>query len=440
MLAFELAIHLQDFALLYFMHFQIGTEISKTSPRIEFAHILRGIAASAVVISHLTYLIWREPNAIGALISYPAVPKIIRSAQFSPITDFGLPYFWGHFGVALFFLISGFVIPFSVSSLSRSGFMAARIFRIWPTYLVGLVIAVTCIALNSARSNIAFPYSAVEVLTSALILPRWPTLTRSIDGIIWTLEIEIFFYGLCVVMMDLIRSFDWRIFLLTLLVVPLAYVVGSQGETLMGMGMPVYALAHWASAVPVYVSFMLCGTALYYHYRGHLARIELLMIHAFLLVAFVTSMRVGVLAEQGWTAPTCYLFAYAVFILSYLGRDWLATLPSWGRQPIYWLADISYPLYAVHGVLGYTILVHTIEAGISSWGAVAIALATVLAVAALVHRMIELPSQFFGKSLAFKLGPAQDLNSQSKATPISSPNVEMKSVTSPNSISGPLYR
>src|SRR5258708_30322456 len=114
--------------------------------------------------------------------------------EFEPLTDFGLPYFWGHFGVVLFFLISGFVIPFSVSSLSRSGFVAARIFRIWPTYLVGLAIAVICIASNSALSNIAFPYSSIQLLTSALIVPRCPTLTRSIDGIIWTLDIDIFFY------------------------------------------------------------------------------------------------------------------------------------------------------------------------------------------------------------------------------------------------------
>ena len=73
------------------------------SRRIEFAHILRGIAAGAVVISHLTYLIWREPGIIGGLISYPALPRIIQDTQFVPVTDFGLPFFWGHFGVALFF-------------------------------------------------------------------------------------------------------------------------------------------------------------------------------------------------------------------------------------------------------------------------------------------------------------------------------------------------
>ena len=70
--------------------------------RIEFAHILRGFAASAVIVSHLGYLIWRQPEMIGALIAYPQVAGIIRGQNFIPITDFGVPYFWGHLGVALF--------------------------------------------------------------------------------------------------------------------------------------------------------------------------------------------------------------------------------------------------------------------------------------------------------------------------------------------------
>jgi peptidoglycan/LPS O-acetylase OafA/YrhL len=380
--------------------------------RIEFAHILRGVAAGAVVMSHLAYLIWRNPEAIGGLIAYSAVYKIINGAEYAPVTDFGLPYFWGHFGVALFFLISGFVIPFSVISLSRSGFAIARVFRIWPTYLVGLSIAVACIALNSALAKKAFPFSWVEILTNAMIVPRWPTLTRSIDGIIWTLEIEIFFYASCVLFIDFIRRFDRRIFLLAALVVPLAYFVGMHGGILIHIAMPIYALANWFSTVPVYVCFMLCGVAFYYHYENHLSHIGLLVVQAFLLMAFVTSMRVGVLAIQGWSAPICYLVAYGVFTLGYLARERLAALPYWGRWPIHWLADISYPLYAVHGVLGYTILVHAVEAGLPSWAAVMTAIGAVLSIAALVHRSVEVPSQSYGKALVVKMGRVRDFNTQ----------------------------
>ena len=48
------------------------------------------------------------------------------------------PLNWGPFGVALFFVISGFVIPFSFETYGRLDFIVARFFRIYPTYLTGL--------------------------------------------------------------------------------------------------------------------------------------------------------------------------------------------------------------------------------------------------------------------------------------------------------------
>jgi peptidoglycan/LPS O-acetylase OafA/YrhL len=375
--------------------------------RIEFAHLLRGVAAGSVVLSHLAYLVWRKPDVISDLMAYPALVRIVEAAQFPAVTDFGLPFFWGRFGVALFFLISGFVIPFSISSLSRTGFATARAFRIWPTYLAGLAIALGCIAANSILSDIAFPFSPTEILINALIVPCWPTSTRSIAGIVWTLEVELFFYGLCILIMNRLRRFDRGIFLWALLVVPWAFFVGSQGEMLQGIGRPIYPLAYWASAMTVYVTFMLCGTAFYYHYRGRLGRIETVAVLALLLSGFVASVRLGVLAAQGWSLPIAYLIAFAVFASAYVARDSLMFLPQGWRRPIRWTADISYPLYAVHGVLGYTILVHAIEAGVALWMAAAVALLVVIGVAALVHKLIELPSQSCGKRLALEMASSK---------------------------------
>jgi peptidoglycan/LPS O-acetylase OafA/YrhL len=408
--------------------------------RIEFAHLLRGVAAGTVVLSHLTYLIWRQPEAIGQLIAYPPVRRIVQGAEFAPITDFGLPYFWGYFGVALFFLISGFVIPFSVSSSSRSGFVTARLFRIWPTYLVGLTVAVACIASNSMLAKNPFPLSSMEILTNALIVPRWPTLTRSIDGIIWTLEVEIFFYAVCALLMDHIRRFDRRIFLWAAVVVPLAFVAGWKGGLLIHVGMPIYALANWISTVPVYICFMLCGVAFYYHYQGRFSHIGLLIAQGLLLAVFVTGMHIGVLALQGWSTPICFLIAYGVFTLGYVARERVAALPHWASRPFYWLADISYPLYVIHAVLGYTILAHAIEAGAPAWVAVAVALTAVLTLAVLVHLSVELPSRWYGKALAGKMFPAWDLNAQCDSAAMSPLNIATTSDTGPNFIIRPSRR
>ncbi len=410
------------------------------STRIEFAHILRGFAAGAVVASHLGYLVWNNPKVVGQLIAYPAVPIIASHAHFVPLTDFGLPYFWGHVGVALFFLISGFVIPFSASSMSRTGFAIARAFRIWPTNIFGLAIAVGCIALNSALAGNPFPYSPLQILLNALIVPRGPTLTPSIDGIIWTLEVEIFFYAVCTILMEHIRRYDRRIFLHCACIVPIAYFDELGARFLLHIGLPFYAFAYWLSTVPVYVCFMFCGTAFYFHYQRRLGIVGVFTTQLFLLLIFVTSMRVGVLAGQGWTPPISYLVAYCIFALAYFMRRRISALPYWGRRPFQSLADISYPLYVVHAVLGYTILVHAVEIGLPAWAAIAIAGAAVLCLAVAVHYAIELPSQAYGKTLAAKLGRTQALNSQTTSAPISRLNVDMTSATGPNSIIRPSRR
>ena len=126
--------------------------------RIAFAHLLRGVAAASVLVHHFLYLIWKRPAPIGDLIAQPTLPALVERASYAAVADFGVPNFWGHFGVALFFLISGFVIPFSVSSLSPRGFVIARVLRIWPTYVVGLSVALTCIAFNAARADVVFPF------------------------------------------------------------------------------------------------------------------------------------------------------------------------------------------------------------------------------------------------------------------------------------------
>lgn len=373
--------------------------------RIQFAHMLRGLAAVAVIVSHLASLIWRTPDAVGVLIAYPASSAIIHAAHFAPLTDFGLPYFWGYFGVALFFLISGFVIPLSVAKLSRSGFMVARIFRIWPTYLVGLAIAIFCIALNAHLSGRSFPYQPGDILINALITPRWPTSTPSIDGIIWTLEIEIFFYFVCMMLTGSIREFDRRIFVLALAIVPFALLVTYGAGPLLRMGTLTFGIASWIATVAVYISFMLCGVAFYYFHCGHFSLRGLIMTQAFLLLVFVAGMRIGVLSIQGWTAIFCYLIAFSIFAIAYAARDLISSMPRDRARPLFLLADISYPLYVVHAVFGYTFVVHALEFGLPAWLAVGLAGSAVFACAALIHLAVEIPTQRFGKAVAAGIRP-----------------------------------
>jgi peptidoglycan/LPS O-acetylase OafA/YrhL len=84
---------------------------------LEFVHQLRGIAALVVIFgAHLLGVFWLNPLAVRTLIGVPSWdpppgPQLVMWLHHFPLIGFG------HFGVAVFFLISGFVIPFSVKRL-----------------------------------------------------------------------------------------------------------------------------------------------------------------------------------------------------------------------------------------------------------------------------------------------------------------------------------
>ena len=92
-------------------------------PRLQFLDALRGIAAIAVVIFH--YM--EDLNTQG----------ILRGWQHS-VADFTHNEFdFGRFGVALFFLISGYIIPNSLGPTRHDvrRFCISRFFRSLPAIL-----------------------------------------------------------------------------------------------------------------------------------------------------------------------------------------------------------------------------------------------------------------------------------------------------------------
>ena len=84
--------------------------------KVIFANNLRGIAAILVLISHFLGVFVSNPNAVHELLhidqishSHNGLNLLFEIVNFNPVINYG------HFGVALFFLISGFVIPFSLT-------------------------------------------------------------------------------------------------------------------------------------------------------------------------------------------------------------------------------------------------------------------------------------------------------------------------------------
>ena len=139
--------------------------------RLEWLDALRGIAALCVVFDHLgTYVLQHARHVV--------------SLWFDP----------GQYGVYVFFLVSGFIVP---ASLERKGsvrsFWVGRAFRLYPLYLFALVAVVVPWRLGMDSLRGAGQHPGTSALGHMLMLSNLLGVPNAIN-VIWTLSYEMAFY------------------------------------------------------------------------------------------------------------------------------------------------------------------------------------------------------------------------------------------------------
>ncbi|MNP68747.1 hypothetical protein D3C76_1647440 [compost metagenome] len=94
----------------------------------------------------------------------------------------------GQVAVALFFLVSGLAIPNSAASFGgiargRGAFIIGRLLRIWPTYMIGLLISVFALWLNSLVNSAEFYQPWMRIISNMTLFRDWMGQAQ-IDGVI----------------------------------------------------------------------------------------------------------------------------------------------------------------------------------------------------------------------------------------------------------------
>jgi len=353
--------------------------------RIAFANTLRGIAALCVVIVHYTGVFWTSRDAAANLIHAPELPPAFVFPVYLQWLHLTVPQFsWGAFGVSLFFLISGFVIPFSLRNVTWQGFLVGRFFRIVPLYMAGFTITLLSIWLVGRYFDVAWPFSFSEAAVHYLPGLREFFGMPSIDGIVWTLEIEIKFYLICALVIVLFRRKSAWVF-----VVPAVLAIAEFWMAGRAFGPAVLLPAP-------FLIFMFIGVTFHYLHEGALKAEQALFLAAalFLVFAILLGRTMPELAPMAWT----YGFAVVVFTFA-------ASFPQLFRSTRVgdFFADISYPLYVVHGVAGYVALRVLLDLGMRAWVSLIITTAGALLISWLLHVLVEIPSHNYGKRLARRL-------------------------------------
>ncbi len=357
--------------------------------KVVFANQLRGLCALCVVLIHYTAVVHLDRAGVAWVVAAPPLDIPVPPVAFWANTRW---FDLGKFGVGVFFLISGFVVPFSLRQGGAGRFLLARALRIYPVFWLALLIEGGTIAASAAYWQIGAPYGWRDYLVNGL-LAEAPLDRPTVDWVSWTLSVEVKFYLAAALLRPLILA--GRVWPLLALA---AGAVAANG--LRGAG-----LVAWPGQLvseTMYLGFIAIGVLFHYHYQLMLGTARLCGAVAVLLAAFFVSYAAGPTYGGATLHGLSFGWAVAAFALCYAGRARLRPHPVLDA-----VAAISYPLYLVHAAFGFTVISFLVMAcHVPYPAAAATAAAGSLLLAWAVHRLVERPTVRLGKLVM--QGPVMD--------------------------------
>lgn len=297
--------------------------------------LLRGYAAFAVVLYHFLYHFFNVFSLDGGHVFFAL----------------------GKFGVALFFILSGFLISTTLTRSRPFNFLLRRAIRLLPTF------AACCFITYGVILATGFNYRGVDIfdfLANFLIFPSWFGFTF-VDGSYWTLEYEWVFYLICFFSYAFL-SYMYHfisIFLLGMCLIRIFYVDLFPDSFVLGGGSLLFLLG--VSIAKIYQLKTLKNT-------------YFCLIFVALFLLYIT--------EKYWFV---YFSLTFIFVLAVYERlIWLDNFI------FRFLAKISYPLYLLHQSIGFTAIIYLNSIGLSYFWSISISILLILILSLIVHHEVEL--------------------------------------------------
>jgi peptidoglycan/LPS O-acetylase OafA/YrhL len=352
--------------------------------RLTYLDSIRALAALAVIFSHY---IERTPLHHLAFFDY-----------FRP----------GQFGVVVFFMLSGFVIPFSFKEGrgKKRNFIISRFFRLYPAYWFSILLM--CIAFFGLAQGQMDKLIVLANITMIQTLLGYPNLS----GVYWTLFVEIIFYALCIALCwagalnNLKVRFTLAITLLTL------SILGAAARHYLTIPAPVGILSSLSLMLfgGVWRNWLIDNNPVAKKYS---ATWIILFTLGFPLIASLAYNTDQGLGENAWNYTGSYYSAVAFFIAT-------TTIFKMENRVLAFLGTISYSLYLIHPFfLQLTTSKVNLQDGFNLPVFGLYCLGT-LGLSILVYYWIEKKSITLGRRLSTKL------NTQLSSRPVQAPTIGLE--------------
>jgi peptidoglycan/LPS O-acetylase OafA/YrhL len=331
------------------------TTRTKSALRLVELDSMRGLAAVAVLLFHLTY--WRANDGL------------------TPFTFLTLDLKIFHYSVEMFFITSGFVIFMTLEAVTSSRqFLVSRVARLYPAYWVSVIVTTLVAYAMESHPPTALAFAVNMTMTETF------SRTAYVDNSYWTLGVEVQFY----VLIGAIFALGWLRRIDALCLTFLA-AVAIYKVVLVSQGLQA---ASWIEESFVeYGDFFVIGVCMFRLRNKEASWITV----AIMLLAVLSTAWGG--GHQSLSPGCVEYFAGTCALTVFM---WLAVNGHLGFlrwRPLVFLGEMSYPLYLVHQRIGVDFMEALYRHGVPAVAAVGVATLAVGALAVVIHFTVEKPGR-----------------------------------------------
>lgn len=326
--------------------------------RLKELDLLRFLAAIAVVFFHYAF----RGYARGDMSTMP-YPLLAESAKY------------GYLGVELFFMISGFVILMTASNNNLKVFFISRAVRLYPAFWVCCTITfLITLAIGQPRytANLYQYIINMTLLSDFMGVP-------SIDGVYWSLFVEIKFY----LMISILLGFKKIEKIETYLVLWLLISATAEVFTFEKMR---------SILITDYSAYFIAGATFYIIWSKGITKTRALLLVGALALGSYTAIVWAELLETKYSTEFNPLIVCSIIILFFMTFFLIATNKTAAIGKLNWttVGALTYPLYLLHQMIGFMIFniaYPAVNPHILLWGTTAL----MIGASYIIHKKIEAP-------------------------------------------------
>jgi peptidoglycan/LPS O-acetylase OafA/YrhL len=344
------------------------------SKRIYSIDLLRFIAAFSVLMFHYTFYGRVSGNN---LLEVPELSSVSK---------------YGYFGVHLFFIISGFVILLSIQKNSISKFIKSRITRLYPAYWFCLLLTFSFILFFGGNYfKATFSQFAVNITMFNSFFG-----IANIDGVYWSLQVEIIFYLLIFLYLILKKKFksitDDGFIYLWLILSFFPFVIDFDSNIILKLIRFILIFK--------YSSFFIAGMLFYKIFKNNKLKYKLLLIPTLflsILSALDSINKMSLDYNSNFSSFVTISLIVSFYVLFYLITT---RVIEFINKPIYLkIGLLTYPLYLIHQVIGYIIFNHFYNL-INNYLLLFFVTVLMISISFYINKYIEIPlSRYIGSRL-----------------------------------------